>query len=316
MGDLVQVIEPELGLELDAGAPVRGFFEKWLGQQPSPNTRRTYQGAVRAFAAFLGASLEATLVGLLQDRGRAHRMVSAYRAKMLEEERAPSTINLRIAALRSLASFAEQEGHIDWSLKAKGVKAEKYRDTKGPGKAGFLRMLGVAAHPRDKAILWVMYGLALRRSEVVSLDLEHVDLEGARLWVLRKGKRQRKPKTLAPHIVAALRAWLHLRGEEAGALFLNLDRAHAPTRLTDGGVYNILKRLGARAGVQRCHPHGLRHASISEAVRVTQGNMYAVKEFADHSDLKTTAIYVDAHEDKAGEVSALVVADAALEVPS
>jgi integrase/recombinase XerC len=66
------------------------------------------------------------------------------------------------------------------------------------------------------AIVRVLFDLALRRSEVTGLDLEHVDIRANRLWVLGKGRKERKAMTMPPRTLNALKAWLKRRGMQPG----------------------------------------------------------------------------------------------------
>ena len=106
--------------------------------------------------------------------------------------------------------------------------------------------------------------LALRREEAVSLDLEHIDLESGTVAILGKGRTERERLTLPEPTKTALAAWLEVRGDEPGALFLNVDRAAKGKRLTGRSVHRILGGLGRKAGIQ-VRPHGLKHARVGRA---------------------------------------------------
>jgi integrase/recombinase XerC len=133
-------------------------------------------------------------------------------------------------------------------------------------------MLGVAASrappkaTRDVAIIRLMFDLGLRRGEVVGLDLEDVDHNGRRLWVLGKGRAQKEARTLPEPTLEAIDCWLSVRGgvalEAETALFVNTARFKPGLRLTGHGLYRVIRSLGDLAGV-RARPHGLRHASIT-----------------------------------------------------
>ena len=120
---------------------------------------------------------------------------------------------------------------VPWTLEVKDVRREAYRDTKGPGSSGFVKLLDEARRQggpkgsRDVALLRLLFDLALRREETVSLDVEHLDLVAGTVKVLGKGKTQRQQMTLPASTQDALRAWLDQRGEQPGPLFVNFDRA-------------------------------------------------------------------------------------------
>jgi len=143
---------------------------------------------------------------------------------------------------------------------------------------------------RDFAILRLLYDLALRRGEVVSLDLEDIDLETGTARVLGKGRTEKEMLTLPRPTVDALRAWLEVRRSGAGPLFINFDRAGKWGRLTGTAVYQIVRKLGQELGIET-RPHGIRHSSISACV--AQFPLTDVQRFSRHKKLETVAIYVD-----------------------
>jgi len=168
---------------------------------------------------------------LTSTAGEANALVLDYRNRFVEQGRAAATVNLRLAAVRSLVKMARMTGLVSWTIEVQALKAEAYRDTRGVGQGGYRRLLAEldkrtdAKGVRDRAILRLMYELALRRIEITRLDLEDVDLAGATLQVLGKGRSSKEPLTLPSTTRAALQEWLAVRGLDAGPLFINLDRA-------------------------------------------------------------------------------------------
>jgi len=228
-----------------------------------------------------------------------------------ERELASATINRRLAALRSLVKLARVLGLITWELEVEGVKGAAYRDTRGPGIEGFRKMMDLleqthnAKAVRDRAILRLLFGMALRRGEVVSLDLSHVDMEGARLSVMGKGRTQREALSIPPKVLDSLRAWIDARGKHDGPLFVSLDRAHRGHRLDGSAVFRMVSELGRAVGLDT-RPHGLRHAGITAALDRTNGNTRAVQRFSRHKKLETLGLYDDNRQDLGGEVARLV----------
>jgi Phage integrase family len=155
---------------------------------------------------------------------------------------------------------------VEWSIEVSGEKLKRYRDTRGPGLDGVRRLLAGLEHRRDGkairdlAIVHLLFDLALRRGELVGLDLEHLDLVAGTVAVLGKGHGERELRTLPHETAAALRAWIEVRSEEPGPLFVNFDRAGKGSRLTATSVYRMVRQLGERAGL-RARPDGLRHGA-------------------------------------------------------
>ncbi len=279
----------------------------------SPRTIAAYRQDLADFQSFVGAATmdEAARLLLGNGPGQANLAALNYRNHLMERGMAAATINRRLAALRSLVSLANTIGMVPFELKISGVKGQAYRDTRGPGDDGFLRMLAIAEGRddakgiRDAAILHLLHDLALRRGEVVSLDRVHLDLNRSALAILGKGRTGRELLTVPPATKQALAAWLAIRGDAQGPLFLNYDRAGKGDRLGESGIYRMVRRVGDAAGL-KTWPHGLRHLGITHAIAATGGNIAKVQQFSRHKDVRTVMIYNDAGANHQGEVAALV----------
>lgn len=279
-------------------------------------TLRAYRGDLEDFRRYLKAEDmdEAVRILLSRGHGGANALVLAYRVDMAERRLQAATINRRLAAVRSLVKLARTLGMVSWSIEVENLKAQTYRDTRGPGRQGFRRLLEEAESRtgkkalRDRAILRLLHDLALRRAEVVSLDLEDVDLEGGAISVLGKGRTQKERLSLPEPTRDALAAWIGARGTEPGPLFLNFDRAGKGKRLTGTGLYLMVRDLGRKAGIT-VRPHGLRHAGITEALDLTNGNIRAVQRFSRHRDMRILNVYDDNRADLGGAVARLVAAN-------
>ena len=162
---------------------------------------------------------------------------------------------------------------------------------------------------RDHAILRLLYDLALRRGEVVSLDLCDLDLASGTLAIQGKGRTQKTTLRLPKPTKAALSTWASVRGKKPGALFLNFDRAKkGEGRLSGTSLYRIVQKLGKAVGV-KVTPHGLRHTAITEACKMAalKGiDLEEVLDFSRHTDIKVLMVYRDRERDVAGTLANLV----------
>ena len=269
-----------------------------------PRTVEAYRDDLTRLAAFCGGSLDGLLAGGALD---GNRTIAEFRKQMIADGRAAATINRRLSAIRSLVTMARALGLLNWSIAIPGVRQVSYRDTRGPdaGELGSLFQIARARTDakgvRDLAILRLLFDLGLRREEVVELDLEHV-VDGAVL-VRGKGHHDRDRMTTPAATVAAIAAWIQVRGDAAGPLFHPLDsNSKAGARLTASGLYKMIRRLGDRAGV-RARPHGLRHAAITTALDLTSGDVRAVQKFSRHAKVDTVIRYDDNRRDLAGDVA-------------
>lgn len=252
----------------------------------------------------------------LVSQGNANALGFEWRAAMIEQGLAPATINRRLASLRALIKTGRILGLINYALEVPPVKGQSYRDTRGPTlmqTALFLNAAKDQPSPkaeRDVALIRLLYDMALRRGEVVMIDV--ADVEPDRLWIIGKGKTEKAPITLPELTGNAIRAWMAylpvapLRSDPEGAVFRHIDRhSNLRQRLTGAGLYDIVQQLGRKTGI-KTRPHGFRHAAITRALDETKGDVRAVKQFARHARTDTTLAYDDARTDRAGEIAALV----------
>jgi integrase/recombinase XerC len=275
-----------------------------------------YRNDLEDFRKYLGvATLDQAAQRLLaHGHGEANALALAYKAQLMDRNLAALTINRRLTALRSMIKLARTLGLIPWTLEVQGLKAEPYRDTRGPGRLGFRSMLELLAgrtdakSVRDRAILRCLFDLGLRRAETIGLDLADVDGEKGTLAILGKGRTAKINLTMPPETKAAVDAWISLRGEAPGPLFTSLDRAKKGNgRLGGRAVHQMVQKLGKQAGL-KVWPHGLRHASITSALDLTGGNVRAVQKFSRHKDVRVLERYDDCRRDLAGDVAKQVAA--------
>ena len=159
-------------------------------------TITAYRQDLEDFQGFIQApSLEqAASLLLARGPGEANALALDYKANLMDRELAANTINRRLTALRSLVKLGRTLGVVSWTIEVQSVKADPYRDTRGPGRAGFRDMLDTLAKrkdpksTRDRAILRLLFDLGLRRAEVLRLDMEDLDLEAGTVAVLGKGR--------------------------------------------------------------------------------------------------------------------------------
>lgn len=282
------------------------------------NTATAYRKDLQDFREFITAATCEQAAWLLISKGPgcANALALAYKVNLLERGLAPATVNRRLQVLRNVAHLARRLGLINWALYVPSIKVIPYRDTRGPGIIGMRLMIeqvmGDAPRDRrDRAILRLLFDLALRRGELIELDmvhLENMDNDDASIRVRRKGMTETERLSLPGPTRNALASWLEVRGQQPGPVFLNFDRAKKGTRLTGSSIYRIVRRLGERVGI-KARPHGIRHTAITEAVKKCQENGYPFElalDFSRHADVRTLMIYRDRERDAQREIASLV----------
>ncbi len=190
-------------------------------------TVKAYSQDLADFQAFMGASTvdEAAKVLLSNGHGPANATALAYKTNLVERGLQSARVNRRLAALRSLVQLARIMGLVPWPLEVRNVKSMPFRDTRGRGKQGFRHLLDelrgkwTPKAVRDRCALRLLYDLALRCGEVVSLDVEDVDIAQPTLAVRGKWKTSKQVLSVPEVTQGALRAWLDVRGSEPGRPF-------------------------------------------------------------------------------------------------
>jgi integrase/recombinase XerC len=298
-------------IEIDAQSLIDSFLSG-----KSERTIEAYRRDLDDFRQFLGVeNIGEAASFFLSNQGKANSIALSYKSRLIERGLQSTTINRRLAALRSLSQMAKTLGMIPWTLQVKNRKVEAYRDTKGPGIDNFKKILGLTEARgdvkgiRDKAILRLLFDLGLRRGEVTALDIEDLDFERETIQVMGKGKTQKTELSLPAPTIASLTEWLKVRGDFQGPLFLNLDRAHkGDGRITGKSIYRLVRGLGEKVGV-KTRPHGIRHSAVTEAVKKAQRNgmdLEEVLDFSRHKDVRTLMIYRDRERNVQGKLSELV----------
>lgn len=164
-------------------------------------------------------------------------------------------------------------------------------------------MPGDAVGLRDRAILETLYGTGIRISELVSLDLEDLDLEEGEMRVLGKGARERvvpvggrAAEALASYLAHG-RPRLSRRPSQR-ALFLNSRGG----RITRQGVWGVVRKYADRVGLGgRMTPHTLRHSYATHLLENGVDLRY-IQELLGHASVSTTQIYTHVSRKKLKEV--------------
>lgn len=227
--------------------------------------------------------------------------VAKIRACLLDDGYAVATVNMALAALRSLAQTAFNLHRLDAETLArikavKRVKGDPIRHGRALSRLEVRLLLKSAKNHseparicRDTAILLTLCGAGLRAGELVKLQ-EGDYSDG--LLIVRQGKgRKYREIHVAPTVANALTAWLAIKGE-GDALFTKVHRSGQPAAgvLTTAGLTAILEQLRATANVTEFTPHDLRRTFITQLLE--QGvDINTVRKLAGHSDISTTARY-------------------------
>ena len=262
-----------------------------------PGSRRTMIEALNNVAKLLtGGQLDAQNLPWPALR---YQHTAAVRAK-LAERYAPSTANKHVAALKGVLKECWRLGYMSAEDYARATDLQSVKGERLPaGRSLTLGEVGALftatakdatpAGARDAALLALLYGGGLRRSEVVGIDSQ--DYANGVLTVRGKASKEREV-FVTNGAEDALAAWLQVRGDGDGPLFYPVDKGGRITqrRMTDQAVLLIMRRRAEQAGVRRFSPHDLRRTFISHMLE-RGADLAVVQRLAGHAQISTTARY-------------------------
>jgi integrase/recombinase XerC len=290
------------------------IWAEFLSLQISAATRNSYAASLKDFFRRqfdLAVSPEAIEQFLSSSEYDAITQVLAYRVQLLEAGLSASTVNARLAALKSFVTHAAKRKLCAFRLDdIKSVKAQSYKDTRGISIEQFRQLIGTidrstSLGKRDYAIMRLLWDNALRRAEVCGLDRSDFRPGEARLYLKGKGRIDKESIDLAPVTVYAISDWLDSIQTTSPALFLSSRDG----RLSPDRIYGIVLNLGAAAGIDRAvSPHMIRHSSITALLDANGGDVRSAQAHSRHQNLATLIRYDDNRQELQGK-SARILAD-------
>ena len=144
---------------------------------------------------------------------------------------------------------------------------------------------------RDKAMLEVAYATGMRVTEIISLNVEDVDLENG--FISCKSANRQRNIPLGSISIAALREYIRdarpimIKNEDENSLFVNVNGK----RLTRQGFWKIVKYYKEQAHIEKdITPHILRHSFATHLLQ-NGAELKAIQTMLGHSDISSTQVY-------------------------
>ncbi|MBI3601192.1 MAG: tyrosine recombinase XerC [Nitrospinae bacterium] len=228
-------------------------------------------------------------------------VIRTFLGKLHKEGNCNNSMARKLSTLRTFFKYLCREGYLQKNparLVATPKKAKKIPAFLSIDEA--FRLMDTPdtktlAGLRDKAMLETLYGAGIRISELVSLDVNDVDLEKGYVRVFGKGRKERIVP-LGKKACDAIREYLNKRQEARGkrqevvdreALFLNLRGG----RLTSRSGWNIVDKYARRGAIARhVSPHALRHTFATHLLE-DGADLRVIQELLGHVSLSTTQKY-------------------------
>ncbi len=270
------------------------FAVRLRAQGRSEHTISAYVRDLRCLAQALPADDVGCITPAMIDAALTNPSVT------ISENGAPKsavTMYRQKAAVRSFFTWAVETGLIE-SNPAKSVATKRLsrkppKFLTEPEKRRLLKELHDRANPlarRDRVIFELFLGTGIRIAELVSLDIDAVDLDGKHVRIMGKGGIP-QVKFLKSSLRTLLRSYLKERRRLASAGVNALFISSRGTRLCRRQVAQRLTYWLRKAGVQKnITPHGLRH-TFATHLYATTSDLLLVKRALGVRDISTTEIY-------------------------
>ena len=239
----------------------------------SQNTISSYLRDVNQFADYLRNYEGATL------RDATGEMVQSYMNWMMGRGKSAASVTRFLASVKSFYQFLVSQGDMA-SNPAKGVELFLEQPQCVDAK-GF----------RDHAMLELLYATGIRVSELISLDMEDLNLAASFIRCENRGKERIIP--LYHTAVKALNDYVRnirpqlIADSEEQALFVNMNGE----RMSRQGFWKIIKHYQEKAGIEKdITPHTLRH-SFAVHLLENGADLRSIQEMLGHADISSTQIY-------------------------
>lgn len=279
-------------------------FLKYITEEKgySANTLAAYRNDLTQFLAFLRGRVDGW------DEVNREIIIDYIMAMKSDQEYASSTVARKVAAIKSFFHYLVDKGELgdDPTATLDSPKVRK-RLPKAVSAKDLERLLNEPARAqtpkalRDRALLEVLYATGLRVTELVSLNVDDVNLASATLRIVRAKDKSERIVPIHERALAPLHDYLErgrmqlLRDPKEPALFLN----HRGRRLTRQGLWLIVKHYVREAGItEDITPHTLRHTFAAHLVD-KKADLEYVQELLGHANISTTQVYTQLGADEA-----------------
>ena len=267
-----------------------------LDTVPSIHSKRNYAKALDNLFAFCAG------------RPLSRALLMEYRTTM--DHLSPSTINVRLSAIRKLVGEARRNGMIGRE------EADDLTDIPNVGQKGTRlgnwltreqakELLAVPDRStlkgkRDYVIIALLVGCALRRRELATLNIEDIQLREGR-WVIidLRGKGGRIRTVAVPiWVKQGINAWMTSAEIEDGRLLRPVSKSGKILRdeLGDWAIWSVVEQSSKQIGIEHFGAHDLRR-TCAKLCRKNGGDLEQIKFLLGHSSIQTTERYLGSEQE-------------------
>jgi len=268
----------------------------------SPITLESYKRDIKQYTTYLEENNISDLINTNKTT------IITYLIYLQNKGKATSTISRNIASIRCFYQFLLINNlvHQDPTINLESPKAEK----KAPSILTLKEIDMLLSQPeattskgvRDKAMLELLYATGIRVSELISLNIEDINVEMGYIKCSTGTKERIIP--IGSVALEVLQTYIEeyrktfIRVKEETSLFLN---CHG-NRLTRQGFWKIIKSYTKKANIDKSiTPHTLRHSFATHLIQ-NGADLKSVQEMLGHSDISTTQVYMNLSKNKIKDV--------------
>jgi integrase len=263
---------------------------------PSPHSKRNYAKALD------------DLFGFCASRPLSRELLLEWRSAM--ESLSPSTINVRLSAVRKLVGEARRAGMIGQEeaacltdipdISQRGTRLGNWLTREQAKELLAVPDRSTLKGKRDYVILALLVGCALRRNELAELDVETIQQREGR-WVLAdlEGKGRRIRTVAIPiWVKQGINAWMTAAAIEDGRLLRSVSKSGKVNRdtLSDWAVWSVVEQSSKQIGIELFGAHDPRR-TCAKLCRKNGGDLEQIKFLLGHSSIQTTERYLGSEQD-------------------
>ncbi len=272
--------------------PISHFLEYLqLEKKYSPHTVKAYEKDLLAFSQFVLTEFDQEDLIYVKYPQIRNWIVSLVNSGITKR-----SVNRKVASLKAYYKFLVKTNQLEATILA-GHKALKIKKTvQIPFSEEEIADVISVIEPdsfktsRDLAIVTMLYSTGIRRSELIGIKLQDLDLEGGLIKVLGKRNKERYIPLL-PELCKQLHVYLDFRASLVVNKSADLFLTEKGDKIYETLVYRIINNYFSEASNKvKKSPHILRH-SFATHLLSHGANLNSVKELLGHSSLASTQVY-------------------------